>query len=471
MLQEMSQRLETRILWSVLGLAVAATAVVALVPGFRVAYTAPTLKISLETAATLIATLVGYLVVGRYRMSHGGDRALVAFGMFLLAASDALILALPHLFIHGTTGPSFATWLPLGAQLVAGTALAVAATWPGAVDATAAQLRGFWFGGTAVVLLFGVLGAAVPLPADNTPAFSLSSTNPHLDFERSVSVVQIILAALFAIACIGFAARARRREPFASWLALGAGLASIAQLNFALFLSEFSRWLYTGDVIRLAAYAAWLVGAMGEISSYWQERAALAVEQERRRVARDLHDGLAQELAFIVSETRSWGVAEATAWGTNGRTQLVSSSAERALFESRRAIAALTANTNRDLESVLRRTLETVTDQFGSELRLEVDSGFGVSPPVMEDLVRIAREATTNACRHGGARWVHVVVSKAPDGDRLVVRDDGAGFVVDGPTRKGSYGLQSMAERAEKIGGGVVIRSTPGRGTDVEVRW
>ena len=281
-----------------------------------------------------------------------------------------------------------------------------------------------------------------------------------------MSTVQILLAALFAVASASASRHGRSgaTEPFAWWLALGAGLATIAQVNFALFLSEFSRWLYTGDVIRLAAYAAWLVGAMGEISSYWQERATLAVEQERRRVARDLHDGLAQELAFIVSETRSMG---------NERphpTRVVVGRAARSTSRDA-AIAELTANTSRDLESVLRRTLETVTDQFGSELRLDVDHGFRVSPPVMEDLVRIAREATTNACRHGGARWVHVVVSKDAGGDRLVVRDGGAGFVVDGAERNGSYGLQSMAERAEKIGGGVVIRSTPGRGTDVEVRW
>src|SRR5579884_105854 len=142
----MSRRLETRILVAILGVAVGATAVVALIPALRVAYTAPTLKISLETAATLIATLVGYLVVGRYRVSRGGDRALVAFGMLLLAAADALILALPHLFIEGRTGPSFATWLPLGVQFVAAAALAVAATWPGAAQATARQLRAFWFG-------------------------------------------------------------------------------------------------------------------------------------------------------------------------------------------------------------------------------------------------------------------------------------------------------------------------------------
>jgi signal transduction histidine kinase len=453
---------ETRILWSVVGLALAATALVALVPPFRFAYTAPTLKVSLETAAALIALLVGYLVVGRYRVSHGGERALVAYGMFLLAAADALILCLPHLFVRGAIGPSVATWLPLGAQLVAAAALAVAAVWEGASEATS-KLRWIMVGGLAVVAIFGLL-SALPLPADNTVELSLHGAQPHLDFERSVAVVQIILAVLFAVACVGFAARARRRdESFAWWLALGAGLASVAQLNFALFLSEFSRWLYTGDIIRLLAYAAWLVGAMGEISSYWQERAALAVEQERRRLARDLHDGLAQELAFIVSETRSWS--------SNGRTQLVSSSAERALYESRRAIAALANDGRNDLETVLRRTLETVTDQFGSSLLLQVDGELRVSAPVIEDLVRIAREATTNACRHGHAHSVQVVASAAVEGGALLVRDDGSGFDVDDVPRNGSYGLQSMSERAETFGGELLIRSTPGVGTEVEVRW
>jgi signal transduction histidine kinase len=452
------------VLWGILALASLATAVVATVPELRFSYTAPTLKVALGTAATLIATLVGYLVVGRSRLSADIDLALVAYGMLVLAAADALILILPHLFVAGYIGPAFATWLPLAAQLVAAAALALAALLPSKVAPRAT----FWWGaasGLSAVALFGVVGAAIPLPADNSAQFSSPSTpHPHLDFARSIAVAELLVAALFAIACVGFAARAHRREErLAWWLSVGAGLAAIAQVNFALFLSEFSRWLYTGDVIRLFAYAAWLLGAMAEISLYWKQQATLAVEAERRRIARDLHDGLAQELAFIFAETR--------ALPRNGRSQLIASSAERALSESRRAIAALSSDVSEELDDVLRRTLEIIADQYGCELMLDVSEERPVPSVIVEELARIAREATINACRHGHAGSVEVVARSTEHEGWLAVRDDGRGFDTHAEVGDGSFGLQSICERAEAIGGIASIRSTPGHGTEVEVRW
>jgi signal transduction histidine kinase len=86
---------------------------------------------------------------------------------------------------------------------------------------------------------------------------------------------------------------------------------------------------------------------------------------------------------------------------------------------------------------------------------------------VSEAFARIAREAVTNASRHGQAQRVRIAVSNG-NGIALVVHDDGIGFDPVRCADKG-YGLRTMRERAESLGGGMSIRSLPGRGTRVEV--
>jgi signal transduction histidine kinase len=446
---------------AIVGVAVAATAVFALVPNLRLAYAAPSLKVSLETACALTSALVGYLVVGRYRLTGRRDLALVAAGMFVLAFGSATLLLLPAWFRPYGDGGRVATWLPLAAQLVGAILLAVAAVGDERNRAVGRDVTA----GVAAIVVIVVIAVIVNLPADNSRTLPIaSSVRPQLDREPLVVTVQLGIAIFLAIAAIGFLLRARReQEAFGWWLALGAALGAIARINFALFPSLFSRWVYTGDVIRLLGYVAWLVGAITEISSYWQQRAELAVDEERRRLARELHDGLAQELAFIVTETRSWPDGE--------RVGSIASSAERALSESRRAIAALASDGPEALDDVLSKTLEPIVDRYGCGIRIDVDAGTDLDGAMVEDLVRIAREATNNACRHGRARRILVIVSTSATGGSLVVRDDGVGFDCDRAEAGASYGLRSMRERAERVGGALAIKSSFGVGTDVRVTW
>ena len=72
-----------------------------------------------------------------------------------------------------------------------------------------------------------------------------------------------------------------------------------------LFPSLYTDWLYTGDFLRTGAYLLLLIGAVSEIQHYWHVQAELAVLDDRRRLARELHDGVIQELAYIKSEGRA----------------------------------------------------------------------------------------------------------------------------------------------------------------------
>ncbi len=187
---------------------------------------------------------------------------------------------------------------------------------------------------------------------------------------------------------------------------------------------------------------------------------------ERRRIARDLHDGLAQELAFIVRRAkRSVGQPPRLA-----DISQIANAAECALDESRRVIATLTRPLDEPLDMVLSEAVKGVADRLGTTVALALDPGVHVAADVREALLRIAREAVTNAARHGDAGLVRVELENGM-GLRLRIVDDGRGF--DAGSRKrlrnGGFGLVSMSERARAIGAVLSVDSRSGAGTTVEV--
>jgi len=184
--------------------------------------------------------------------------------------------------------------------------------------------------------------------------------------------------------------------------------------------------------------------------------------EERRRIARDLHDGLAHELAYIASMARSSRRSKA-----HVDAQELSSAADRALDEARRAITVLSSAAPQSLAGAVAQTAEDLGARLGVAVRLEVASDIDTRPDVTEHVLRIVREAITNAATHGGPSVVTVTVRK-DDGVRVVVEDDGCGFDPEVGARSG-FGLVSMRERADAIGAGFVVASAPSLGTRIEL--
>jgi signal transduction histidine kinase len=220
-------------------------------------------------------------------------------------------------------------------------------------------------------------------------------------------------------------------------------------------------WFYAGDALKLAAYVVLAAGAVGEILTYQRDRARLAALEERGRVARELHDGVAQELALVLAQARR---LQSTSAGPDA--ERVVAAAERALDESRSAISTLRAPLDEPLHAALRRAAGELGRRLDIDVEVHTEPNVDVDPPVREAVVRIVGEALSNAARHGGAHRAAIEL----DAERLVVRDDGRGFEFDwGRIPGGSYGLIAMRERAIAFGGDVAIRSTPGGGTEVRV--
>lgn len=196
-----------------------------------------------------------------------------------------------------------------------------------------------------------------------------------------------------------------------------------------------------------------------------RERGMRAAREERRRFARELHDGLAQELAFLVTQAK---ILARMSRETEGLGQL-EAAAQRALDETRLAIAGLTANGSITLADAVEAAAEEVAHREGAQVHLELDRSVAAPDPVRDEIVRIVREAATNAIRHGRADAVRIGLSGA-EGIHLEIVDDGVGFE-PGRVRNGggNFGLISMTERARAVGGRLEVVSEPGSGTRVEV--
>ena len=189
-----------------------------------------------------------------------------------------------------------------------------------------------------------------------------------------------------------------------------------------------------------------------------------AVRREREGMARDLHDGLAQELAFIVTQTR-----RVAARDDRGDETLaaITSAAQRALDESRALIGGLRSGEDRPVDIAVAEAAEELAHRTGASVRVAAADGVVLPPATRDALVRIVREGVTNAVRHAQASDITVELTGGP-GIRLRIADNGVGFDPASAAR-GGFGLTSMRERARAAGGDLQCLSSPGAGTRIEV--
>lgn len=442
----------------------AAVTVVTLLPVTDVAYYSSTTHVAIETAATLIGLLVAVLFVGRFLRAPMVPDLVLAASLLLLALTNLCFAVIP--WIADDKLGSFDTWAPIAGRLIGAAGIAVGAVMaPRPVWQPRRALRHALWAVGASLLVVGVLTAilAPHLPVGIDSDVAPDPSGPDLVGEPSVLASQVVAMALYATAAFGFARRARQTaDELMTWLAAAATLAVFSRLNYFLFPSGNSEWVYAGDFLRLSFYALILFGALREISAYQRELAELAVHRERRRIARELHDGIAQELAFIRSQAyRLHPDGDAAA-------SHIMKAADRALDESRHAIATLARPVNASLDISVAQAAEEVAARDGIAVQLHLEPGLQAPDAVHDALGRIVREAMGNAVRHGGASSVDVTLARSGQ-LRLVVEDNGAGLRHNQPNGTG-FGLVSMRERAEALGGTVLLSPASPRGARLEVR-
>lgn len=201
-----------------------------------------------------------------------------------------------------------------------------------------------------------------------------------------------------------------------------------------------------------------------------------AQEDERRRMARELHDGVGQSLTSLLVGLRTLSEAP-TLEAVRGRTQDLREIGLAALEDVRRLARGLRPSTLDDLG--LAATLENYVEDYelahAAAVTLEVAEVAGSRlPEEMETtLYRIVQEALTNTARHAAAETVHIRIRRRPGLVELTVEDDGRGFdpgaFFGDPAAHRHFGLSGMRERATLLGGSFESWSRPGCGTRIVV--
>lgn len=446
--------------------AAAVTALVVAVPDLRLLVREPALHVLVETTAGLVAALVAYLLYGRFRQSRKLDDLLLVCSLGFLGVSNLLFSALPSA-LSPDEPLAVETWATIPAYLAAG-ALFAGAAFIRDVRVRPRTANRVLAGGALLLALIGAatLALSAQLPAGAEPAVAANGDPVAGPVGHPfVLAIQLLAVVIFAAVAVEFSRRAGRGDELMRWLAIASILAVFTRFNYFLYPTLYTRMISTGDLFRLLLHLVLLTGALREIDRYWRGLARAAVLEERQRIARDIHDGVAQELAFI-----SRRVGPSTSALDAGSVAAIRAAAGRALDDSRLAIAALSRPAVEPLDVVLAEAAEAVAGRAGAALTLDLAPGVEAEPRVRDALVRIISEAVANAANHSRADTIRVELSNGR-GLRLRIVDDGVGFDPDavGAEAGVSFGLTSMRERAQALGADFVLESQPGEGTAVEV--
>jgi signal transduction histidine kinase len=222
-------------------------------------------------------------------------------------------------------------------------------------------------------------------------------------------------------------------------------------------------------IVMLAAHAAIAI----ENARLFERSRELSIVEERNRLARDLHDSVAQKLFAVIltaeaaATLHDRGSGEASA--QLGRLRELS---REAMEELRAVIFELrpAALESEGLGTTLRKHVEVLRRVYRREIGLETSGTPRLAPRADSEVLRIAQEALQNALRHARAERLDVRLDAGDGRVALTVADDGIGFDPAAPAlRSRRLGLTSMEERARAVGGRLTIESSPGAGTTVRL--
>ncbi|HEY9659486.1 MAG TPA: PAS domain-containing protein, partial [Allocoleopsis sp.] len=238
------------------------------------------------------------------------------------------------------------------------------------------------------------------------------------------------------------------------------------QWKWILSVGKIVAWNEFGEPLRA-------LGVYTDIDNLKRAEAASILE-ERNRMAREIHDTLAQSFTGILAQVGAANqVLTDDVEATGAHLDLIKELARTGLTEARRSVVALRPQLLEEgnLQSALHRLIaQTRAAAMDTTLRYEIEGAVYALPTEVEsNLLRIGQEALTNATRHAHADEIRVELVYDRDQFCLRVKDNGHGFGVGNIPASEGFGLLGMSERAERIGAQLTIRSQPGQGTEIIV--
>lgn len=213
------------------------------------------------------------------------------------------------------------------------------------------------------------------------------------------------------------------------------------------------------------------VRRLAEFRSEMLARTISAQENERRRIARDLHDEVGQSLTSLLVGLRNVSDANSLE-AARARVEPLREVASTVLDDIKRLARGLRPSVLDDLglAPALERLIQDFGKTYGVDVSLEISGLSGSRLPEQHEVTvyRIVQESLTNIAKHAQATTAHVAIQRLGDQLRIAIQDDGRGFVVASAKRlisEGHLGLTGMQERAALLGGWLTIQSQPGQGT------
>ncbi|HET7027834.1 MAG TPA: sensor histidine kinase [Candidatus Limnocylindrales bacterium] len=473
---------------ALVGLLAAVSVVLLFEPQASPTLRAPELDVGINVLGTLVATMVGILAWVRWREAREVASLYVSSAFVALAMANALIAALP--IVGAVDSGSAQVYLWTLARDAAAILLLV-----GAVRSL--RGRGPRVNPLAVALVPAlvvlIVGIELVRSGSVLPAVvgAAELVNPGIasSADRVASTILLLIQVAVFAAFIVAAVLYRRlfvRDRLVSNAFLSAGLvvAAFSQLHFAIVPVPEAGSVTAADVLRVAFNAILFLGieaelqadlrglrrANSELRRLRDVDAAHAALAERARLAREIHDGLAQELWRAKLKQSALEQAPELSDGSRQNAREVMSALDSALAEARQAVMAMRADpAGSTLEDVLRQYVEDFSDRFGMRASFEADARLpNLAPRTQAEVLRIVQEALNNARRHSDATLVRVRSEWRSGRLRLTVADNGRGFDPSavGPDR---YGLVGMRERASLVGASLTIDSARSDGTRVSV--
>jgi signal transduction histidine kinase len=467
---------------------IALTLTVAISPDIQGHVVAPHLDIVLDTVAAAVSIGVAVLAWNRFR-EDGEPIALFQTAAFLpLAAAYAIALLVAaaldsssSMMPLGTDEQNFvfaAARLSTAVLLVLG-GITSLGQWAIRRPLTLIVLA--LLPTTLVALLVYVVGTGglppITTQATSDPAALRDIAPLGLAFQLITAVM--FLAAAWTIRRLP----ARRLIAADAYLSIGLLFAAFAEVLWAIFPSGHPAQVSLGDVLRLACFLALLLGieteardilrqlrrANGELESLREADLLRAQLEERARLARELHDGLAQDLWLAKLKAGRLATSGELSPDAGQLLREVEGAIEAGLSEARQAVMALrlSAPAGSNLCALMERHIEDYEDRFGLRVTFRCDQGADALPPrTQAELLRIVQEALVNVRQHADATVVRVTLAVGDDRLGLVISDNGRGFD-PALVSEHSFGLTSMRERTQLIGGTLAIDTSPGDGTRI----
>jgi len=336
---------------------------------------------------------------------------------------------------------------------------------------------------TLVVLLAALIGRLFDPPPDALQIITFTDPTGLPQVTPFGATIHLVTAVLFfAGAYVSRGLWHTGGAVIDGWIAVGLVFAGFAELNWALYPSAHPGQVSVADLLRLVCSGCLLAGIASAFRASQRELRAANLEleelrdveveraamEERSRLARELHDGLAQDLWLAKLRTGELAGIEGLSAEARRAAESAVAAIDVGLSDAREAVAALRTSAHADSGfcSLVRRAVEDNGDRFGLrvEFTFEGEHSARIAPRTQAEILRIAQEALANVARHADATVVGVRLAVKDGKITLRVADNGCGFNVASVGSE-SYGLASMRERTALIGGRLRIASRPETGT------